>query len=222
MNCGTSECCTQGYALKTILNLMNMVHGPSIITISPTGAGSMHQTCMPMPLEFQCTAYACEFPGQSTPPLSLGEKAAVGITGGLIFVVLVIVVIAVFVQARKQKQRYLQWGNRRLHVTLSWSNLSCVLKLDEGKELTTVWNVSGHALPGTVVALLGESGAGKTSLLDMLAGRKTVGVLGGDIRANGRDRGKDWKRLSGYVMQGWVCVKKRTNIFTFFCLSFFF
>jgi hypothetical protein len=47
-----------------------------------------------------------------------------------------------------------------------------------------------------------KTSAGKTSLLDMLAGRKTVGVLGGEIRANGRERGKDWKRLSGYVMQG--------------------
>ena len=48
---------------------------------------------------------------------------------------------------------------------------------------------------------MGESGAGKTSLLDMLAGRKTVGELGGEITVNGRPRGKDWQRISGYVMQ---------------------
>lgn len=52
-----------------------------------------------------------------------------------------------------------------------------------------------------MLALLGESGAGKTSLLDTLAGRKTVGVLHGQILVNGVPRAEDWRRISAYCMQ---------------------
>jgi ABC-type multidrug transport system ATPase subunit len=33
-----------------------------------------------------------------------------------------------------------------------------------------------------LTALIGETGAGKTTLMDVLAGRKTTGVIEGDIR----------------------------------------
>ncbi|ETI56189.1 hypothetical protein F443_01230 [Phytophthora nicotianae P1569] len=45
--------------------------------------------------------------------------------------------------------------------------------------------VSGFALPGTITALMGSSGAGKTTLMDVIAGRKTSGQIRGDILLNG-------------------------------------
>ncbi|KAE9011306.1 ABC transporter G family member 34 [Phytophthora fragariae] len=45
--------------------------------------------------------------------------------------------------------------------------------------------VSGYALPGTITALMGSSGAGKTTLVDVIAGRKTGGQIRGDIMLNG-------------------------------------
>ncbi|KAG4048774.1 hypothetical protein JG687_00011290 [Phytophthora cactorum] len=45
--------------------------------------------------------------------------------------------------------------------------------------------VSGFALPGTITALMGSSGAGKTTLMDVIAGRKTGGQIRGDILLNG-------------------------------------
>jgi ATP-binding cassette subfamily G (WHITE) protein 2 len=48
----------------------------------------------------------------------------------------------------------------------------------------------------------GPSGAGKTSLLDVLAGRKTVGTVTGSVRINGRDLSpREMRLLSGYVVQ---------------------
>lgn len=44
-------------------------------------------------------------------------------------------------------------------------------------------------------------GAGKTSFLDVLAGRKNVGKIGGQILVNGRPVNKNFKRIAGYVMQ---------------------
>ena len=45
--------------------------------------------------------------------------------------------------------------------------------------------ISGYALPGTITALMGSSGAGKTTLMDVIAGRKTGGTIGGHILLNG-------------------------------------
>ncbi|KAL8002462.1 putative pleiotropic drug resistance protein PDR/CDR [Plasmopara halstedii] len=45
--------------------------------------------------------------------------------------------------------------------------------------------ISGYALPGTITALMGSSGAGKTTLMDVIAGRKTGGKVKGQILLNG-------------------------------------
>lgn len=58
------------------------------------------------------------------------------------------------------------------------------------RRLEVLKPVSGVAKAGTLTALLGESGAGKTCLLDMLARRKTFGQLGGAVYVNGKTPGK--------------------------------
>ncbi|KAI9981531.1 hypothetical protein PInf_009284 [Phytophthora infestans] len=45
--------------------------------------------------------------------------------------------------------------------------------------------ISGYARPGTITALMGSSGAGKTTLMDVIAGRKTGGKVQGQILLNG-------------------------------------
>uniref|UniRef100_K3WZJ7 ABC transporter domain-containing protein n=1 Tax=Globisporangium ultimum (strain ATCC 200006 / CBS 805.95 / DAOM BR144) TaxID=431595 RepID=K3WZJ7_GLOUD len=45
--------------------------------------------------------------------------------------------------------------------------------------------ITGFALPGTITALMGSSGAGKTTLMDVIAGRKTGGKIRGQILLNG-------------------------------------
>ncbi|KAG9402602.1 hypothetical protein AC1031_007211 [Aphanomyces cochlioides] len=52
-------------------------------------------------------------------------------------------------------------------------------------DLELIKGVSGYALPGTVTALMGSSGAGKTTLMDVIAGRKTGGKIVEDILLNG-------------------------------------
>ncbi|KAK4275171.1 hypothetical protein QN277_018300 [Acacia crassicarpa] len=63
-------------------------------------------------------------------------------------------------------------------------------------------NVSGVFSPGVLTALVGASGAGKTTLMDVLAGRKTGGYIEGDIRISGHLKVQQtFARISGYVEQ---------------------
>lgn len=46
------------------------------------------------------------------------------------------------------------------------------------------------------------AGAGKTTLMDVIAGRKTQGEITGDILVNGHPKDqKTWSRVVGYVEQ---------------------
>lgn len=69
-------------------------------------------------------------------------------------------------------------------------------------KLQLLANVSGVFSPGVLTALVGSSGAGKTTLMDVLAGRKTGGYIEGDIRISGYPKvQRTFARISGYVEQ---------------------
>ncbi|KAG2432130.1 hypothetical protein HXX76_009056 [Chlamydomonas incerta] len=62
--------------------------------------------------------------------------------------------------------------------------------------------ITGFSVPGSMTALMGGSGAGKTTLMDVIAGRKTVGEITGNIWVNGHPKDQaSWARSSGYVEQ---------------------
>ncbi|XP_022148375.1 ABC transporter G family member 31 isoform X2 [Momordica charantia] len=70
------------------------------------------------------------------------------------------------------------------------------------RRLQLLSNVSGVFSPGILTALVGASGAGKTTLMDVLAGRKTGGYIEGEIRISGfLKEQRTFARISGYVEQ---------------------
>ncbi|PWA74787.1 pleiotropic drug resistance protein 3 [Artemisia annua] len=71
-----------------------------------------------------------------------------------------------------------------------------------GKRLHLLHDITGSFRPGVLTALMGVSGAGKTTLLDVLSGRKSSGVVEGEIRIGGYPKVQDtFARISGYCEQ---------------------
>lgn len=63
-------------------------------------------------------------------------------------------------------------------------------------------NITGAFRPGVLTALVGVSGAGKTTLMDVLAGRKTGGIIEGSISISGYPKKQEtFARISGYCEQ---------------------
>ncbi|XP_022144645.1 pleiotropic drug resistance protein 2-like isoform X4 [Momordica charantia] len=73
--------------------------------------------------------------------------------------------------------------------------------IEEGR-LQILRDVSGVFQPGILTALVGVSGAGKTTLMDVLAGRKTSGYIEGSIYISGYPKKQStFARVSGYCEQ---------------------
>ena len=72
----------------------------------------------------------------------------------------------------------------------------------EEERLQLLRDVNGAFRPGVLTALVGVSGAGKTTLMDVLAGRKTGGYIEGDISISGYPKNQTtFARVSGYCEQ---------------------
>ncbi|GMF58431.1 unnamed protein product [Phytophthora fragariaefolia] len=89
-------------------------------------------------------------------------------------------------------------------VTLAFNNLwySVPDPSNPKEDINLLKGVSGFALPGTMTALMGSSGAGKTTLMDVIAGRKTGGKINGEIMLNGHAATElAIRRSTGYCEQ---------------------
>ena len=93
-------------------------------------------------------------------------------------------------------------------IDLAWRNIHYTVMVDRtdggkgkvGRKLLT--GINGYAKAGQLTALMGSSGAGKTTLMDVIAGRKTAGTIEGEILVNGHPKvTATFNRMCGYVEQ---------------------
>lgn len=101
-------------------------------------------------------------------------------------------------------QEEYEWatGDEGAGVTLAWRDL-CVTATNDGKARRIIECVSGAVRAGSLVAVLGASGAGKTTLMHALAHRPLPGaVVEGRVLVGGREaRPADMRQLAGFLHQ---------------------
>lgn len=95
---------------------------------------------------------------------------------------------------------------RVIHVTLQWERLTYSVTVGRGKKRTVktiLDGISGHLEPGRLLAVMGPTGSGKTSLINALAGRlpRRAGRLLGDVLINGQPRSRGFRSITAYVLQ---------------------
>lgn len=112
-------------------------------------------------------------------------------------------------------------NEKNARISLTWEKIKlCVRVKDTSKssflhsaysKKTILHNVSGNAVSGELLAIMGPTGCGKTSLMNILAGR-VAGLkpsdteLTGSIYVNGHQRDDNiFRKLSAYVLQ--VCAR---------------
>ncbi|PUU77081.1 hypothetical protein B9Z19DRAFT_1066113 [Tuber borchii] len=105
-------------------------------------------------------------------------------------------------KARRKEKRLAIWGPQS----------SLALKETHVKHESAKTTPSGqlrllneiYVRPGELTALMGASGAEKTTLLDILASRKNIGVITGDVLVDGKPKGTAFQqvhRISAYLRQ---------------------
>lgn len=81
--------------------------------------------------------------------------------------------------------------------TFTWEKVDYTVPVPGGTR-RLLHNVYGYVKPGTMTALMGSSGAGKTTCLDVLAQRKNIGVISGNLLVDGRPLDSDFARGTAY------------------------
>ncbi|KAM9998102.1 hypothetical protein ACTFIY_007741 [Dictyostelium cf. discoideum] len=163
-------------------------------------------------IPLQCMSGECIATGTPPPPIYPVPVASMSflyiyVGSGVGFIGLTLLIGAIFLIFSLQEDRKNFKEDTHLVCELSFHNISCYVNERSGffgkdvKRKQILDNVNGVCPPGQLTALMGLSGSGKTSLLDILSGRKNVGNIDGKVLINGAPVGKNFKRISGYVTQ---------------------
>lgn len=86
---------------------------------------------------------------------------------------------------------------------LTFKDIHYTVNSSIGKEkIALLKGIDGVVEAGKMTALMGSSGAGKTTLMDVLSLRKSSGEITGDVRLNGHPQeDRSFRRCTGYVEQ---------------------
>ncbi|OMO91565.1 ABC transporter-like protein [Corchorus olitorius] len=88
---------------------------------------------------------------------------------------------------------------KRLTIEVAFKDLTITLK---GKNIHLMRSVTGKLSPGRVSAVMGPSGAGKTTFLSALTGKAPGCIMTGTILINGKDDPiQAYKKIIGFVPQ---------------------
>ena len=101
------------------------------------------------------------------------------------------------IEAKSEVRDKASFADRKV---FTWERVDYTVPVPGGTR-RLLHEVYGYVKPGTMTALMGASGAGKTTCLDVLAQRKNIGVISGDLLVDGKPLGTDFARGTAYAEQ---------------------
>lgn len=154
--------------------------------------------------------YETEVPGYTKPVKEINTPLIAGVIAGCALLVVAIVLVSWYLTRRAA---YKKWGAIRLGdgteddaarlmvnhkpMALQFQDVSYNLK---GKQILR--GISGIAQPGQIMAVMGASGAGKSTFLDILARKNKRGHTTGSMFINGEKvLDHEYRNVVGYVDQ---------------------
>ncbi|KAL2863800.1 putative ATP-dependent permease ADP1 [Aspergillus lucknowensis] len=164
-------------------------------------------------ITLQCSSGEClhksEVPGYQRPVKKINTPLIAGVIAGCALFV-VAVILGLWYQSRRSRYSRIQLSlsdesddeaskllAEHRPAALYWDNVSYYVN---GREILT--GIQGAAQPGQITAIMGASGAGKTTFLDLLARKNKRGVTQGEFYVNGEKvSDSDFKGMIGFVDQ---------------------
>ncbi|KAF7714823.1 ABC-2 type transporter [Penicillium ucsense] len=154
--------------------------------------------------------YKTDLPGYERPIKKINTPLIAGVIAGCSLFVVAVILLFWYLSRRAARRGYLRLSlsddsddeSARLlaehrPAALYWDGVSYYLN---GKEiLSGIHGVSG---PGQITAIMGASGAGKTTFLDLLARKNKRGIVQGNFYVNGEKMiDSEFKSMVGFVDQ---------------------
>ncbi|KAG8213346.1 P-loop containing nucleoside triphosphate hydrolase protein [Butyriboletus roseoflavus] len=220
-SCKTGQGCQ--FEEPAMNSLINDIFGDAYITLNCEGGECLHYSQVPgyhvCPLPFaflsigrltaDCVGLHLD-PQRPVKPDNTGWIALSSAGAGLIVILTVAGTVLFFgtwaTRIPQMQDPLLSHRTRDIHLRtpsmcpafVHFSSLSYTLP----NGLEVLKDVRGVARPGKLTAVMGASGSGKSSLLDILAHRSKIGSVNGSILINGRPvTSSQVRRVSGYVDQ---------------------
>ncbi|KAL5504214.1 ADP1 [Sanghuangporus vaninii] len=174
-------------------DLIDMFFGDNFIALTCNSGECLHYSQVP--------GYKSP---QTPPPPSSTRFVALSVAGAILFVLSAFLLFWYLGRDRKhlgeinlpENEAY-KLMNEHVPASLHFSDISYTLG-----SRTILSDITGCVKPGQVMAIMGASGAGKTTFLDILARKSKRGIVGGNIKVNGREvTDSEFKRFVGFVDQ---------------------
>lgn len=153
--------------------------------------------------------YKTDVPGYTRPVKQINTPLIAGVIAGCALFVVAVILTVWYLSRRSYRGRIqlplsddsddeaTKLLTDHKPAALYWDNVSYYLN---GKEILS--GIQGVSQPGQITAIMGASGAGKTTFLDILARKNKRGAVRGDFYINGEKvNDYDFKSMIGFVDQ---------------------
>ena len=151
--------------------------------------------------------YKTDVPGYTRPVKKINTPLIAGVIAGCALFVVLVILLVWFLSRRSFRYGPIHLDDsddegaqlmaEHKAASLQFENVSYHLN---GKQILS--GVQGIAVPGQIMAIMGASGAGKTTFLDILARKNKRGIVQGDFYVNGEKvNDSEYRNVIGFVDQ---------------------